>query len=85
MVGISDTPDGSHRSGLDYVPFDGYMAKLHAGEKVLTAAEASSYRNGNRGGSAVPIDITIPLTLDGEQIGMAAAQYVWSEDRRNGV
>lgn len=85
VVGISDTPDGSHRSGLDYVPFDGYMAELHAGEKVLTAAEASSYRNGNRGGSAVPIEITVPLTLDGEQIGMAAAQYIWSEDRRNGV
>lgn len=85
VVGISDTPDGSHRSGLDYVPFDGYMAKLHAGEKVLTAEEASSYRNGNRGGIAVPIEITVPLTLDGEQIGMAASQYVWSEDRRNGV
>lgn len=85
VVGLSDTPDGSHRSGLDYVPFDGYMAELHAGEKVLTAAEASSYRNGNRGGSTVPIEITVPLMLDGEQIGMAAAQYVWSEDRRNGV
>lgn len=85
VVGLDDTPDGSHRSGLDYVPFDGYMAELHAGEKVLTAAEASSYRNGNRGGSTVPIEITVPLTLDGEQIGMAAAQYVWSEDRRNGV
>ena len=85
VVGLGDTPDGSHRSGLDYVPFDGYMAELHAGEKVLTAAEASSYRNGNRGGSAVPIEITVPLTLDGEQIGMAAAQYIWSEDRRNGV
>ena len=85
VVGISDTPDGSHRSGLDYVPFDGYMAQLHAGERVLTASEASAYRNGNRGGSVVPIDITIPLTLDGEQIGMAAAQYVWSEGRRNGV
>lgn len=85
VVGLGDTPDGSHRSGLDYVPFDGYMAELHAGEKVLTAAEASSYRNGNRCGSTVPIEITVPLTLDGEQIGMAAAQYTWSEDRRNGV
>lgn len=85
VVGLSDTPDGSHRSGLDYVPFDGYMAQLHAGERVLTASEASAYRNGNRGGSAVPIEITIPLTLDGEQIGKAAAQYAWSEDRRNGI
>lgn len=86
VVGLSDTTDGSHRSGLDYVPFDGYMAQLHAGERVLTAAEASAYRSGNRsGGSAVPIEITIPLTLDGEQIGRAAAQYAWSEDRRNGI
>ena len=86
VVGLSDTPDGSHRSGLDYVPFDGYMAQLHAGERVLTAAEASAYRSGNRsGGSAVPIEITIPLTLDGEQIGRAAAQYAWSEDRRSGI
>lgn len=86
VVGLSDTTDGSHRSGLDYVPFDGYMAQLHAGERVLTAAEASAYRSGNRsGGSAVPIEITIPLTLDGEQIGRAAAQYAWSEDRRSGI
>lgn len=86
VVGLSDTTDGSHRSGLDYVPFDGYMAQLHAGERVLTAEEASAYRSGNRsGGSAVPIEITIPLTLDGEQIGRAAAQYAWSEDRRNGI
>ncbi len=86
VVGLSDAPDGSHRSGLDYVPFDGYMAQLHAGERVLTAAEASAYRSGNRGGgSAAPIEITIPLTLDGEQIGRAAAQYAWSEDRRNGI
>ena len=86
VVGLSDTTDGSHRSGLDYVPFDGYMAQLHAGERVLTASEASAYRSGNRsGGSAVPIEITIPLTLDGEQIGRAAAQYAWSEDRRNGI
>lgn len=33
--------DGSHASGLDYVPFDGYIAKLHKGERILTAQEAS--------------------------------------------
>lgn len=36
--------DGSHAGGLSYVPFDGYIAELHQGEQVLTAAEASAYR-----------------------------------------
>jgi len=31
---------GSHADGLDYVPFDGYIARLHRGERVLTAEEA---------------------------------------------
>ncbi len=33
--------DGSHAGGLDYVPFDGYIAELHKGEKVLPANEAA--------------------------------------------
>lgn len=39
--------DGSHAGGLDYVPFDGYIAELHKGEMVLTSAEANWYRKGN--------------------------------------
>ena len=42
---IGITPDGSHRSGLDYVPYDGYIAELHKGERVLTAKEANSYKS----------------------------------------
>jgi hypothetical protein len=34
--------DGTHREGLDMVPFDGYVAELHAGERVLTAEQARS-------------------------------------------
>ncbi|NDO20211.1 phage tail tape measure protein [Lachnospiraceae bacterium MD329] len=36
--------NGSHRNGLERVPFDGYIAELHAGERVLTDSEASDYR-----------------------------------------
>lgn len=32
--------NGSHRLGLNYVPFDGYIAELHKGERVLTAEQA---------------------------------------------
>lgn len=35
--------DGSHASGINYVPFDGYTAQLHKGERVLTAEQARSY------------------------------------------
>lgn len=35
-----------HASGLDNVPYDNYIARLHKGETVLTAKEASAYRSG---------------------------------------
>ena len=37
--------DGTHANGLDYVPFDGYLAGLHEGESILTEAEARVWRN----------------------------------------
>ena len=43
--------NGSHANGLDYVPFNGYVAELHQGERVLTKQEAEEYNNGrDRGG-----------------------------------
>jgi hypothetical protein len=33
------TVDGSHAGGLENVPYDGYIAELHKGERVLTAEE----------------------------------------------
>ena len=38
--------DGSHRTGLREVPFDGYRAILHKGERVLTQPEVDRYRKG---------------------------------------
>jgi hypothetical protein len=46
----SDSYSGSHANGLDYVPYDGYIARLHKGEAVLTAEEnrnKSSVSEGN--------------------------------------
>lgn len=56
----SSGTDGSHAGGLDYVPYNNYVANLHRGEMVLTSAEATEYRKGNAnaaGGMTVNIDI----------------------------
>lgn len=37
---------GSHANGLAYVPYDGYIAELHKGERVLTAQENKNYSSG---------------------------------------
>lgn len=37
---------GSHFNGLDNVPYDGYRAVLHKGERILTAEENKSYSSG---------------------------------------
>ena len=39
---------GSFKSGLDYVPYDGFVATLHKGERVLTAEEAENYSKAPR-------------------------------------
>lgn len=45
--------DGSHANGLDYVPFDNYLAQLHEGESILTAEEARVWREFKTGGASV--------------------------------
>ena len=39
----------SHATGLDYVPYDNYLARLHKGEAVLTSSEADVWRGGGTG------------------------------------
>lgn len=39
-------PGKNHADGLSYVPYNGYPARLHEGERVLTASEARGYGQG---------------------------------------
>lgn len=70
--------EGSHAIGLDYVPFNGYLAELHRGEAVLTSREASEWRRGNgsqRQESNQPITIVVQSMLDGKVVGESVTRY----------
>ena len=56
--------DGSHKTGLDYVPYDNYIAVLHKGEMVLPADDAADYRSGGRAGGASTTVNLYPQTVD---------------------
>lgn len=56
--------DGSHKTGLDYVPYDDYIAVLHKGEMVLPADDAADYRSGGRTVRAPTTVNLYPQTVD---------------------
>lgn len=65
-VGVDDV-DGSHATGLDFVPYDNYTARLHEGEAVLTKLEAENWRNG-RGAAGAGEIVTVNVNLDNVSI-----------------
>lgn len=56
----------SHSMGLDYVPYDNYYARLHKGERVLTAQENKAYASGVGGqnSSGATYNFFSPKALD---------------------
>lgn len=52
--------NGSHANGLDYVPFDNYVALLHRGERVLTAKQNAAY-TGNQGAGKTSQTVTLSI------------------------
>ena len=52
--------NSSRANGLPYVPFDGYIAELHRGERVLTAIENKKYNRGSgKNGTFGDVNITV--------------------------
>lgn len=81
----------SFATGLDYVPYDNFIAKLHAGELILNRADATAYRAGIVGGidyarlgqitaEAVSNALAgMTVTMSGEQVGRLTAKTVSRE------
>jgi len=84
--------DGSHASGLNYVPYDGYIAELHRGEMVVNAGQTQSMKddivNGLKEvlqGVGTGAPQTIQLVLDGKVIGQTSYDYSNNLNMRYGV
>ncbi len=60
--------DGEHETGLDYVPFDGYLAGLHEGEGILTAEENRIWQRFKNGSQ--------PQTMDYDALGATMRENV---------
>lgn len=84
--------DGSHAVGLPYVPFDGYVARLHEGERVLTRLENQQFSRGETGGAvdasaisqAVAVAVreamqNVGVYMDGVSVGHMVAETVSSD------
>lgn len=67
-----------HATGLSWVPHDDYVARLHAGEAVLTRQEAAEWRNGGGASNArveallsailSALNNPIPAVVDGNSV-----------------
>lgn len=82
-----------HANGLDWVPYDNYVARLHQGEAVLTRSEASEWRSGNTFATAniekllsailTAVQNPIPAVIDGDSVFRdVSSRMTWSMDTR---
>ena len=75
--GITKSEILPFETGLDYVPYDDFVARLHEGEAVLTKDEATAWRSGDNvqvasGASAGEIASAVASALDGAFVDMNA-------------
>lgn len=59
---------GEYKTGLSYVPYDGFPAILHKGERVLTAKEAKKYNNEGSGGNSFSFTFNSPKEQSPDEV-----------------
>lgn len=88
--GQNEMKDGSHASGLNYVPYDGYIAELHRGESVVNAGEMSrltqaidKITSGQAAAKSSPTNLT--LEISGKQLARLIFEDIQAEAGRRGA
>ena len=66
--------------GIDYVPYNGFLARLHEGEKVSTKAEAEAERRRDASGNASNAELLEEIRL--MRLEMVQRREVFTPDRR---
>lgn len=67
-------------TGLDYVPYNDFAARLHEGEAVLTKTEAEAWRKRDAGGNASNAELLEEIRL--MRLEMAQRREVFTPDGR---
>ena len=79
--------DGSHANGLAYVPYNGYIAQLHEGERVLTKEENREYSSSSKNNIQMFFEIAANVReeADIEKLARMLFEMIRNESRSRGV
>lgn len=91
-IGADNVIQGEYETGLDRVPFDGFLASLHEGEGILTAEENRIWQRFKAGQPGMDYDTLGGVMrdsikpggnvyLDGRQVGTVVSQIQGSQYR----